>query len=263
MRKSPTIKNRFCELCGAEYTPTGNSQRYCTSCRALKRRESNEKYREKRGIVPHRKICDQRCSACSEMANVSFEGKPYCNKHYQRLLHHGTTEKMERQSTNTFVQIGDTLKITTAKGEIILADCGDIDLLKRHSWCISKTGYAVANISGRTIKMHRLLLGDKCRDRLVDHKNGDPRDNRRSNLRVCDASENARNVKASKNNPTGVSGVSIDSNGKYRSRITVAGKEVRLGTFDTLAEASDARRAAEAEYYGEFAPSNRNSQETA
>ena len=164
MRESPTIKNRICEVCGAEYMPTGNSQRYCTSCRALKRRESNEKYREKRGIVSHQKICDQRCSVCSEMASVSFDGKPYCNKHYQRLLHHGTTEKMGRQSTNTFEQIGDTLKITTARGEIVLADCEDVDLLKKYSWCISKTGYAVANISGRTIKMHRLLLADKCKE---------------------------------------------------------------------------------------------------
>ena len=53
------------------------------------------------------------------------------------------------------------------------------------------------------------------------------------------------------NNRTGVRGVTI-SNGKYVARIRVQGKTIRLGTFSHLEQAAEARKKAEARYFGEI-----------
>ena len=63
---------------------------------------------------------------------------------------------------------------------------------------------------------------------------------------------------STKNNTSGVAGVSKTSSGRWRARITVNRKEIRIGTYDTIEEAIAARKDAEVRYYGEFAPSDRN-----
>ena len=46
----------------------------------------------------------------------------------------------------------------------------------------------------------------------------------------------------------------IKKSGRYRARIMVDRKEIRLGNFKTLEEAKKAREAAELKYFGEYAP---------
>lgn len=50
-------------------------------------------------------------------------------------------------------------------------------------------------------------------------------------------------------NKTGVRGVYMTKGGKYIAHITFKGERRRLGTFDTLAEAAEARREAEQELF--------------
>lgn len=50
-------------------------------------------------------------------------------------------------------------------------------------------------------------------------------------------------------NATGVKGVSIRPNGRYRADIWFQGKGIYLGTFDTLEEAAQARKEAEDKYF--------------
>ena len=195
------------------------------------------------------------CCVCGDKFSSSFQGKPYCNKHYLRLYTHGTTDKLERKKTNTYEVKGGILEVTTAKGMLILADAKDYELICQHSWCISKTGYAVANINNRVVKMHRYILGLKDSKEIIDHINGNPLDNRRCNLRICANSENSKNCGISKNNTSGVTGVQkIKKTGKYRARITVNRREIRLGHYDSFDEAVKARKQAEIKYFGEFAP---------
>lgn len=196
------------------------------------------------------------CCICGEPFKCAFEGKPYCNKHWLRLYNNGTVEKCGRKRTNKYETKDDILIITTAKGIKILADISDYDLLSKHSWCISKTGYPVANINKKVIKLHRYLLHGLCEGKIVDHINGNVLDNRRNNLRICKSnSDNARNCRLSKNNKSGYSGVSmIKKTGKYRARIVVDRKEINLGHFDLYEDAVKARIAAEKKYYGDYAP---------
>lgn len=52
-----------------------------------------------------------------------------------------------------------------------------------------------------------------------------------------------------RNNSTGVPGVSVFRNGKYRAYISVGRKQIHLGFFDKLDDAKAARKAAEQRYF--------------
>lgn len=199
-----------------------------------------------------------KCSFCGSTHRVSrFKGgEMYCLKHYLQMRNHGevTNSPPVRKWKNT-IKIGDASSIlVTAKGDEILVDNCMIPVLVKHSWCISKTGYAVANIDKKVIKMHRLITS--CpKGQVVDHINGDPLDNRIENLRICSAKDNSRNKGLGRNNSTGVTGVSQLSDGKWRARIMVDRKELLLGRFESFEEAVKARKQAELKYFGEFANS--------
>ena len=93
------------------------------------------------------------------------------------------------------------------------------------------------------IKLHRLAWfienGELPRG-LIDHINGDRSDNRVCNLREVNHSQNMMNSKLMKNNTTGYRGVTlVKKTGKYQARITINGKLISLGHFNTAKEASD------------------------
>lgn len=193
-----------------------------------------------------------KCSVCDSCFTAWFSGKPYCNKHWLRLYAHGTTDKVGRKSTNSFEIDGDILTITTKNGEKILADAANYEKLSKPSWCISKTGYAVATINKKVVKMSRAVLGvDDC-NIVADHKNGNKLDNRVGNLRICTAQQNSKNQGAKNKNNLPV-GIRITKHGKYNARIFFNGKGIHIGNFSTLEEAVNARNNAEDKYFGEFA----------
>ena len=207
---------------------------------------------------------NHKCVACGAKASGRVKGVWYCNKHWQRMYYNGTTELKGRKRTTTLNIVGDIGIITTRKGEKILIDARDAAKAMRYSWCISKTGYAVANINGHVRKMHRYIMDvHDVAGVIVDHRNGDRLDNRRENLRFCTLEENARNKGRIRNASNDYPGVNRKSNGKYRARITVCRQEKQLGTFDTLEEAIAARKKAECEYHGEYAQSKRGEMKNA
>lgn len=81
----------------------------------------------------------------------------------------------------------------------------------------------------------------------IDHINGNPLDNRISNLRDVSRLENQRNRKRFSTNTSGVCGVVKDKD-KWRAHITVNGALKSLGLFSDISEAAAARSAAEIEY---------------
>lgn len=195
------------------------------------------------------------CVFCGETkTGANYEGKFYCNKHWQRMYYHGTPYKLKRKSRCKFEKIGDVYKMTTSNGTAILIDEQDYERVSKYSWCLNKAGYPVANISHKVTRISRFILGLNDNTKLVDHINGNPLDNRRNNLRICTNTENARNCKLSKNNTSGYVGVRLEKSGRWRARIMVDHKEIYLGTYETKEEAIKARQEAEKKYYGEFAP---------
>lgn len=157
--------------------------------------------------------------------------------------------------TNEFVKEKDYIVGITQQGDKFIFDIEDLELVKQYCWSSHANGYldAKERKTGRLIRLHRLIMGVK-RGMDVDHINHDPRDNRKSNLRVATRAQNNMNIRIQKNNTSKVTGVVFDkARNKWKAQIGVNYKNIVLGRFDTKEEAIHARQEAEKKYFGEFA----------
>lgn len=140
--------------------------------------------------------------------------------------------------------LGDLLFVALGFSNFAIIDACDIDLLRQHTWCESN-GYAITfttheraphlkQVRKAVHKMHRMILmrTDAYNSELqVDHINRVRLDNRRSNLRMVTAAQNALNKSVSKRNTSGVTGVSF--NKKYGTWVATFGKlNARFGDRD-------------------------------
>jgi hypothetical protein len=89
---------------------------------------------------------------------------------------------------------------------------------------------------------------------VIDHRDGNPLNNRWRNLRLCSVSENAANRRRLRNNKSGFKGVAfVPERGMWRARISKHGKRYPLGNYATAEEAHAAYVAKARELFGEFA----------
>ena len=88
---------------------------------------------------------------------------------------------------------------------------------------------------------------------LIDHINGDRRDNRIANLRIANQSENIANSKRFSTNSSGFKGVSKTATGRWRAYIVKNYRQIWLGVFDSPELAHDAYKAAAISLQGDFA----------
>ena len=97
------------------------------------------------------------------------------------------------------------------------------------------------------------LMHHGCLPGQIDHVNRVKSDNRIENLRPATSSQNQVNThsRGSKSGFRGV--VKADGGDKWVARTYVAGKEVRIGSFETPELASQAYNEKLAEIFGEFA----------
>lgn len=157
-------------------------------------------------------------------------------------------------------------KILLTQGQIALVDDEDFDFINQWKWYYEKknrnnTGYAIrtVKINGKRkrLYMHRVLL--KAPDGMeVDHKNMNGIDNRKENIRVCTCLENKRHYSVRRDNRTGIKGVSWDKRRqKYRVQISIKGKRLWLGTYNSLSDATTIYNEAARQYYKEFAYLNK------
>jgi hypothetical protein len=125
-----------------------------------------------------------------------------------------------------------------------------------HSGWKRGNGYVQVNAFGHVMLAHRVAFvvhHGRWPANGIDHINGNPSDNRMVNLREATGSENMRNQRVRSDSKTGVPGVCwLRKKNRYAAVVWVGRKQIHIGYYKTIKEATDARIAAELKYHGEF-----------
>jgi hypothetical protein len=104
--------------------------------------------------------------------------------------------------------------------------------------------------------LHREILNITDSKVFVDHKDLNPLNNQKNNLRPCNRTQNTRNQGLNKNNTSGFKGV-MRSKSKFKAVIKISNKKCHIGQFKTAKEAADAYDKRAKEAFGEFAKTNK------
>lgn len=120
-----------------------------------------------------------------------------------------------RYYTNEYYSVGDhwVLEITRRRDNVktyVKIDESDVETAREYSWYPHHDPNKPENLiyikSTGGFRLHRVITN--CpEDKVVDHINHDPLDNRRSNMRICTVGENNKNMSLSKRNTSGAVGV--------------------------------------------------------
>jgi len=150
---------------------------------------------------------------------------------------------------------GDIRFIPLTKGKIAIVDLKDYEWLNQFKWyatCSDGRYYAYRRFNKRSMSMHRYIM-NAPKDKVVDHKDGNGLNNRRSNLRICAIRENVRNCRG-RYKTSKYKGVHWNKKaGKWVSSITEKGRYKFLGHFNNEADAAKVYDKAAKRSFGEFA----------
>lgn len=146
-----------------------------------------------------------------------------------------------------------------------LVDIEDVDRVAQTKWYAANGGkrlYAHATNIKRLAKHHALLHAYILRvepGQRVDHISGDSLDNRKQNLRLITASQNAQNARRPTfpGKTSRFKGVCWSrTEGRWRARITLNGASEDIGAFDDEEAAARAYDEAALRLFGEYARTN-------
>lgn len=120
---------------------------------------------------------------------------------------------------------------------------------------LSTKGYWQIKVFQKVVEAHRLawfFVHGVWPSHEVDHINCNKKDNRISNLRLANRSQNCANSHRRSWNQTGFKGVTRRGE-KFSAQITLNAKVHRLGVFETAEEAHGAYVTAATAAHGDFA----------
>lgn len=146
-------------------------------------------------------------------------------------------------------------EIILSDGRRCLISPEDADLAFDHSWTASKKGQILGRYNGKKVALSR-VIGRRMRldpDKQVDHIDRNKFNNQRPNLRSASNGQNRANSRCAQSSLTGLKGIKKRKNGRFGAIITVDGKKIWLGTFDTKEEAHEVYVTAAKTYFGDFA----------
>ena len=142
---------------------------------------------------------------------------------------------------------------TLPDGTHFLIDSDMTEAFASKRWHKKASGYIISKKRGQCKKhlSHFVLgVGDNV---IVDHINRNKTDNRRDNLRIVTAEQNALNKSLSSNNTTGYVGVCwVSSNSRYVATIGKYYRKLHLGTFGDAKVAAAAYNIDAACLFGEY-----------
>lgn len=146
-----------------------------------------------------------------------------------------------------------TVSALTAKGEEFFIDLVDLHIIENMTFHTDDRNYLYGGTyKNGTKQLHRLIMGEP-QEMEIDHKDGNPLNNRRNNLRICTHSENMKNMKIRINSKTGIRGVCwCNRKNKWRSYITSNNTTIHIGYYDDIEEAKTHRLEKQKELHGEY-----------
>ena len=214
-------------------------------------------------------ICGRECKK-----KISLQGYTLCSKHIHQLLKYGNFQDNNPRTTkdlNEYRICGDTVVFDVydqklnKNGEFVI-DLEDLDKVKRYRWRKSYGRIVTGNNSKTrpTLYLTHLLLDINSTDyhNKIDHIDGDPSNNRKSNLRVCTQGQNVLNKSFMSNNTSGIIGVSRDHRKNRKTNwcaeIRLNKKRWHIGAYKTIEEAAYARYIAEKILFKEFRNTNKD-----
>lgn len=152
------------------------------------------------------------------------------------------------------------------KLDVILIDKEDLPLISNYSWRVSyvhngnyKRAETSAVINGKhtVLQLGRFLLNAPS-GLYVDHKNLNPLDNTRNNIRLCTPKENSRNAPKTRQKRSSIyKGVSWHKHkNKWIAMCAINSKNKFIGYFSDEIQAAKAYDIKAKELHGEFAKTN-------
>jgi len=128
-------------------------------------------------------------------------------------------------------------EIPLTQEKFAIVDYDDYERLSKHKWYTAKNKekfYARRKEHGVVIYLHREVLGITDSKVIIDHINMDGLDNRKSNLRISNHSQNALNTTLRKDNKSGYRGVSYHiKDKKWVASIRTNNIRKHIGEFDS------------------------------
>ncbi|MHC1731988.1 MAG: HNH endonuclease [Bacteroidales bacterium] len=150
---------------------------------------------------------------------------------------------------------GRTMIGNLSDGLTFAFDFEDYEQIRKITWYPDRKNGSegkVYVIDHKGNKLHQILL-EIPKGYEVDHKDMNPLNNCRSNLRICTHQQNQCNQNEQCNNSSGVSGVSFyPPRGKFRARIKASQHDIHLGYFQSFIEAVQARNEGVKLMFGEY-----------
>jgi hypothetical protein len=133
-----------------------------------------------------------------------------------------------------------------------LVDDEDYEMLNKYRWSCSRR-HPRTRADGKWLSMHRLIMGLENGDKkLIDHRDRNPLNNQKENLRICPSLACNLGNSWNKNNSSGYKGVTREGN-RWRAQIGINGKTRYIGSYDTKEDAALAYNEKAKELWGEFA----------
>ena len=146
-----------------------------------------------------------------------------------------------------------TRRVMALRGEVVLVDKEDFDRFGHRVWRVNTGGTGRRFVLVGPDRLHRAIM-QPGPGQQVDHINGDPLDNRRSNLRLCTPAQNSCNRGPQAHSTSGFKGVSWHKvHKRWTARIRLNHKRHHIGCFDTAEDAARAYDDAARRIHGPFA----------
>jgi len=210
-----------------------------------------------------------KCEICGRESNnyCKVDNMILCSKHYHQYHNYGKfLDNIPRtvKDLNEYIINGNEVTfslyngVTSEKIGEFMIDLEDLPKFKYHKWRVCHN-HIVTGLPNKGTQRDASWVALDLDNRVtkgivVDHIDGNPYNNKKSNLRVCQQKENVINKSFMSNNTSGFIGVSYRKDvDRYDPEIRRNGVRCHLGYCKTLEEGVYKRYIAEQLVFKEFA----------